>query len=78
MTKSQAFWKGFCSVLDFSRPFSEKAEIRSREEMKAEYEQLRKKLRLGENPWIRVGENLRKAMSQYESEVGIDKIESSK
>ena len=78
MNKSEAFWKGFWSVFDFSRPFTERPEIRSREEMQAEYAQLRKRLRLGENVWDRVGENLRKAMSQYESEVGIDKIESTK
>ena len=78
MTKFQAFWGGFCSVWDFSRPFSERPEIRSREEMQADYEQLRERLRLRENVWIRVGESLGKAMTQYESEVGFDKIESTK
>ena len=79
MNKSQAFWRGFWSVWDFSRPFSEKAEIRTREEMDADYAQLREKLGLNErNPWKKVGDTLRKAMAQYESEVGIDKIEATK
>ena len=62
MTNSESFWKGFWSVWDFSRPFSERAELRTREEMDAEYAQLREKLGLNESVWDSVGGYIRKAM----------------
>jgi hypothetical protein len=61
MNKHQMFWKGFWSVFEI-RPFSEKAGIRTREEMDTEYAQLREKLGLNESVWDSVGGYIRKAM----------------
>jgi hypothetical protein len=77
MTNFQAFCSGFWSAWDFSRPFSEKAVFHPNGKP-FDRKQLREKLGFNENVWDRVGKNIRKAMSQYESEVGIDKIESTK
>ena len=64
MTKFQAFCKGFLSVLDVTRSFSERAEFRSREELKMEYEQMREKLGLNRGVWETVGGHLYKAMGE--------------
>ena len=69
MTNSQAFWKGFWSVWDFSRPFSERPEIRSREEMRTEFEQLRENLGLNEGVWDSVGKYMTNAMSTLDKEL---------
>ena len=61
MNKSEMFWKGFWSFFEV-RPFSEKAEIRTREEMDAEHAQLREALGLNESVWDSVGGYIRKAM----------------
>jgi len=76
MTKSQAFWGGFWSVFEI-RPFTEKPTFHPNGKP-FDYQAERKRLGLDVNCWDRVGTTLRKAMSQYESEVGIDKIESTK
>ena len=72
MTNFQAFCKGFWSVWDFGRPFSQPPElfpfdedidvIRPAEGRRCE--------RFGQNrgPWEKVGNYLREAMSQYENE----------
>ena len=77
MSNSQAFWGGFWSVWDFSRPFTEKPTFHPNGEP-FDYKKLREELGFNENVWDRVGKNLRKAMSQYESEVGIGTLESTK
>jgi hypothetical protein len=64
MTNSEAFWSGFWSVWDFSRPFSVRPEFRSREEMWIEYKKLRDELGLNKSVWESVGEHLYKAMGQ--------------
>ena len=52
MTNSQAFWKGFWSVWDFTRPFSEKAEFRT---CSHDTTQMREELGLNESVWESVG-----------------------
>ena len=68
MTKSQAFWMGFWSVWDFSRPFSERSEILA-QEMRVDYEKLREELGLNESVWESVGKYLSNAMSTIDKEL---------
>ena len=69
MTKSQAFWSGFWSAWDFSRPFSERLEIRAHEAMRVDYEQLREEFGLNESVWDSVGKYLSNAMSTIDKEL---------
>ena len=68
MTKSKAFWMGFWSVWDFSRPFSERSEILA-QEMRIDYEKLREELGLNESVWESVGKYLSNAMSTIDKEL---------
>ena len=69
MTKSQAFWGGFFSVWDFSRPFSERPEFRAQEAMRVDYEQLREEFGLNESVWGTVGKYLSNAMTTLDKEL---------
>jgi len=69
MSNSQAFWGGFWSVWDFSRPFTERLEIPAHEEMRVDYEQLREELGLNESVWGAVGKYLSNAMSTFDKEL---------
>jgi len=69
MTNFEAFCNGFWSAWDFTRPFSEKAVFRTREEMDAECVQLWEKLGLNESVWDSVGGHLYKAMETMEKEI---------
>ena len=62
MTNFEAFCRGFWSVWDFTRPFSEKPVLYTDEELAAKYERLREELGLNESVWDSVGGYLRKAM----------------
>jgi len=76
MNKSQAFWGGFLSVFEV-RSFGEKPTFHPNGKP-FDYKKVREELGYDENVWDRVGKTLRKAMTQYENEVGIDKIEATK
>ena len=66
MTKSQAFWIGFWSVWDFSRPFSEKVDFRS---CHTDIDKLREQVGLNEGVWDSVGKYLSNAMSTLDKEL---------
>ena len=57
---------GFCSVWDFSRPFSEKVDFHS---CHTDIEKLREELGLNESVWESVGKYLPNAMSTIDKEL---------
>jgi hypothetical protein len=67
MTKFQAFYTGFWSAWDFTRPFSERPILHVRNEMLDM--QLEQELGLNVGYWEEAGNYLREAMSCYEKEV---------
>ena len=66
MTKLQAFWSGFCSAWDFSRPLSEKIDFYH---YRTDIEKLREQVGLNEGVWDSVGKYLSNAMSTLDKEI---------
>jgi len=67
MAKYQAFFRGFGSAWDFTRPFSEKPRMRRRnKELDMPWVQ---ELGLNVGYWEEVGNYLYKAIENYESEI---------
>jgi ABC-type dipeptide/oligopeptide/nickel transport system permease component len=66
MTNFQAFYSGFLSAWDFSRPFSEKVNFHS---YYTDIEKLREQVGLNEGVWDSVGKYLSNAMSVLDKEI---------
>ena len=77
MSKIKAFSRGVFSVWDFGFSRTRQEFLRKPDDT-FDYRTERKRYGCDDNCWDSVGKYLRNAMSQYESEVGSEQIESAK